>query len=577
LAGLVNEPAQKGTVIRRERRARIREKAQSAFGWHQLRPGQMEAVEAALSGRDVLAVLPTGYGKSAIYQLAGMLMDGPTIVVSPLISLQHDQIARIDEAPDAPPAVAINSTLGERALAEAWAALATGAVEFVFLSPEQLGNTEVVERLRALAPRLVVVDEAHCVSAWGHDFRPDYLRLGDVADAMQGATTIALTATGSAPVREEIIDALHMRSPVVVTRGFDRPNIRLVVERFESDSRKRAAVIEQLASLPKPGLLYVATRADTERYTTALAAQGLRVAAYTGGLRASRRAAVHQAFSAGELDVVVATNAFGMGIDKRDVRFVAHASVTDSVDDYYQEIGRAGRDGDPALALLFYRPEDLALRRFFAGRTPDAETLHAMIDHLRGARVIARADLAAHLGISARRTTGLVELLGEAGIVRTSVRGIRYEYLGSTTDAVELAVQIAEQRERIDNSRIEMMRGFAETADCRRQYLLGYFGEQLPAPCGNCDVCLDDAGDAARLGLLMGGGVVVDDAAARTADEVAPRPLFPLQSRVRHTHWGDGVVMRNEEDRVTVYFDDEGYKTLSLQALRERDLLERIG
>jgi ATP-dependent DNA helicase RecQ len=176
------------------------------------------------------------------------------------------------------------------------------------------------------------------------------------------------------------------------------------------------------------------------------------------------------------------------------------------------------------------------------------------------------------LGISARRTTGLVAVLSAAGVVRSSPRGIRYVYNGSAEAAVNLAIQIGDQRERIDNSRIEMMRGYAETADCRRQYLLGYFGEQLAVPCGNCDVCLDDARDVARAG-----GALVDATFATPVAETPARPAFPLQSRVRHTRWGDGVVMRNEADRVTVFFDDEGYKTLSLRALRERDLLERIG
>jgi ATP-dependent DNA helicase RecQ len=420
----------------------------------------------------------------------------------------------------------------------------------------------------------VVVDEAHCVSSWGHDFRPDYLRLGELIDAMEGASTIALTATGSAPVREEIVDGLHLHNPCLITRGFDRPNLRLEVERTESDHDKRDAVLERVRSLSMPGLLYVPTRADTEWYAQQLSASGLHAEPYSSALGSTRRTEVHTAFSAGELDVVVATSAFGMGINKADVRFVVHAAVTDSVDDYYQEIGRAGRDGDPALAVLFYRPEDLGLRRFFAGRTPDLDDLALVVKALDHRRRVARTALAREVGYSSRRLGALLGLLQESGVVSSNAHGVRLIFLGTVDAAVARAVDVSDQGSRIDNSRIEMMRGFAETSGCRRQYLLGYFGEQLALPCGNCDVCTDtaDAADAARKTDSVDG-----TAAGPFTVSIAPLPpAFPLESRVRHSLWGDGVVMRNEPDRMTVFFDDEGYKTLSLRAIVARGLLRRI-
>ena len=538
--------------------------AAAVFGWSELRPGQFQAVEAAVAGTDVLAVLPTGYGKSAIYQLAGMLVDGPTVVISPLISLQADQVARINRTLGAPRAVAINSAIGDREIEKAWESLVAGAAEFIFLSPEQLANDDVLGRLKRLLPRLVVVDEAHCVSSWGHDFRPDYLRLGPIIDSLSGATVIALTATGSSPVRQEIIDSLHLSEPLLVTRGFDRPNLRLEVELWESDAAKRGAVIEKVCGLPLPGLLYVATRADTDRYAEALAERGVRAAAYSGGLTPTRRARVHEAFTAGDVDVVVATSAFGMGIDKPNVRFVVHASVTYSVDDYYQEMGRAGRDGQPALVALFYRREDLGLRRFFAATAPSVDSVTALVSRLEDAGVVNAAQLASDLGMSPRKVTALLSLLMEADVIRTSARGVRLARSVSVQQAVERGAATADQRERIDNSRIEMIRGYAETGGCRRQYLLGYFGEQSPDACGNCDACSEDEQDQ-RL-----------QSEGEGADESETDGPFPLQSRVRHRSWGDGVVMRNEDDRVTVFFEDEGYKVLSLSAVRARKLLRAI-
>ncbi|WP_210505593.1 RecQ family ATP-dependent DNA helicase [Naasia sp. SYSU D00057] len=540
---------------------RIRTTAE-LFGWSELRPGIGEAVQSLLDGSDVLAVFPTGYGKSAVYKVAGALLPGPTVVVSPLIALQTDQVAGIEAEADAPDAVAINSAQSDSANESAWEELAAGRAEYVFLSPEQLANEEVVDRLAKLGPGLFVVDEAHCVSAWGHDFRPDYLRLGAAAEAVGRPLILALTATGSAPVREEIVDRLGMRDPVVLTRGYDRPNIRLEVVRHSEERGQRAAVLEQLTALPKPGLLYVATRRATEEYAEELSAAELRAAAYHGGLGAKARRELHEAFRDDEYDVVVATSAFGMGIDKPNVRFVVHAAIPGSVDDYYQELGRAGRDGEEARATLHYRAEDLGLRRFFAGGKPDRAKLGAVHAALVAAgRTVELKALAKETGLTARRVADVVNLLTEAGAVRAIGDGVRAVRGVTTEEAVERSVEQAAQRERIDESRVAMVRQYAETTACRRQFLLGYFGERLEEPCGNCDTCT--SGTAYEQQELTG----VED-----ADDVP----YPVEAAVRHREWGDGTVMSVEEDRITVFFESEGYRVLSLAAVADHDLLERV-
>src|SRR5439155_21004151 len=245
--------------------------------------------------------------------------------------------------------------------------LAEGELEFLFLSPEQFSKEEVLADVTAARPSLFVVDEAHCISEWGHDFRPDYLKLGAVAEAVGGPPILALTATASPPVREEIVRRLRMRSPEVIVRGFDRPGIWLGVERFHTEHAKRQALLEQVAAEPKPGIVYAATRRMAEQLAEELGEHGMSALAYHAGMKRRERIEAQGAFMGDELDVVVATTAFGMGVDKPNVRFVFHSEPADSVDSYYQEIGRGGRDGEPARALLFFRAEDLGLRRFFAG------------------------------------------------------------------------------------------------------------------------------------------------------------------------------------------------------------------
>jgi len=539
--------------------SRIQEVARESFGWEQLRPGLAEAMEVLLGGGDVLAIMPTGYGKSSLYQVTGTILDGVTIVVSPLISLQEDQVRALGEARDVPRAVAINSSAGQRERERDWEALESGEAGFAFLAPEQLANPEVRDRLRAVDVSLFAVDEAHCVSSWGHDFRPDYLLLGDVIDELGHPPVVAMTATGAPPVRAEIGERLGLRTPRLFATGFDRPNLRLEVVRHEEDAAKRAAVVEQIRGLEGAGLVYVATRKDAELYADEIEEAGIPAAAYHAGLRRAERDDVYERFMDGRARVVTATSAFGMGIDKHDVRLVVHASVTDSLDSYYQEAGRAGRDGEPARVTLHYRPEDFALTKFFSGGGPDADELARVFGAIACEPGITRADLAERVDISVRSLGRLLGLLRDADVLSGSDDDLRAADV-APGDAAAKAVAEADSRQRIEHSRAQLMQEYAETGMCRRQFLLGYFGEELPEPCGNCDTC--SSGSAQRW----------------AAEHDATREdLFPLAARVRHETWGAGVVMHTEADRLTVFFDDAGYKVLSLSAVTDGGLLEVVG
>ncbi|RDV11258.1 ATP-dependent DNA helicase RecQ [Arthrobacter sp. RT-1] len=547
--------------------------AASSFSLPDLRDGQLAGISALAGGRDVLAVMPTGYGKSAIYQVAAQHLHNetgrPAVVVSPLIALQEDQQDGLAGDLGDQAAVTINSSHSDSEVEAAWQAVESGEATFVFLAPEQLAKQDTVDRIAALDITLFVVDEAHCVSSWGHDFRPDYLSLGNVRERLGNPPVAALTATASPPVRDEIVERLGMEDPLVLVRGFDRPNISLDVVRHQEDRGKRKAVLAQVAGLAGDGhgLLYAATRKDTEKYAAKLAAEGLRTEAYHAGRSAGDRERIHEQFLDDALDVVVATTAFGMGIDKPNVRFVVHADIPESLDAYYQEIGRAGRDGQPAAAVLHYRAEDLGLRKFFSTSSPDPDRLLAVLKVLKAAGApTPKSSLAELAGFPVRRVTGLVNQLEEAGAVITGKRGIRLASKAKLPALVERAVELAEARQRVEQSRLTMMRAYAETDGCRRQFLLGYFGEDLPEPCGNCDGCADAAARDVQPGDKAhdGGG-----AASAAADEP-----FPLQSAVVHKEWGPGLVMRHEDDVITVLFEQEGYKTLSRTAVVEHELLK---
>ncbi|MEU1040974.1 RecQ family ATP-dependent DNA helicase [Streptomyces sp. NPDC005907] len=538
---------------------RLRKTASEVFGWDTLLPEQLTAMEWVMEGRDAFVVMPTGAGKSAVYQVPSVLLDGPVVVVSPLLALQRDQIAGLPDGERAPGAVAVNSDLGVAQTEAAWESVVRGEARLLYLSPEQLAREDVLERLAGTRPALFVVDEAQCVSSWGHDFRPDYLRLAHAARRVGRPPVLALTATAAPPVRKDIVERLGMDHPRVVVAGFDRPNIRLEARRFRSEEDRRRTVVERAAAEPKPGIVYAATRRDTEYYAGELAALGLAAEAYHAGLRASERSRVHDAFLSGEADVIVATSAFGMGIDKEDVRFVLHASLPGSLDAYYQEIGRGGRDGGPALAVLHYRPEDTGMQAYFAARSPSRDVLSEVAEavHERRADPADVEELRQETGLTRNRVTAAVNLLEEAGAVTTGAAGeIVPAQATSPDDAVDQAARTAEAHRRTDRSRVDMARSYAETTGCRRYLLLGYFGEAYEAPCGNCDVCEarddDEPGEESR------------SAHPAVAD-------FPVGTDVRHGEWGDGTVLSEDGDRITVLFDQAGYRTLSLEAVAGRD------
>lgn len=519
----------------------------TTFGWEGLKPYQLDAITSLIEGRDVLAVMSTGSGKSALYQVPALRLDGLVAVISPLIALQYDQVTALQHT-DAPAAVTLNSRQKAAETRQAWQALEAGNAGYLYLGPEQLTKPEVLKRLAAVRISVVAVDEAHCISAWGHDFRPDYLRIPDALDQLGRPPTVALTATASPLLRDEISERLRLRDPKKVVGGFDRPNIELDVRHVVDDDTKRRAVVEAVSELDGPGLVYCATRKDTELYADELRHRGVSARAYHAGLRSAERDEIHQRFHDDELPVVVATSAFGMGIDKPNVRFVVHASVPDTVDSYYQQIGRAGRDGDPAQAVLFYRPEDLGLGTLFATTHLDEDLVRRIVSTLRPGAPLKLARLRDKLDVRGRALTRTINLLEKADVITMGRSGVRTDG-ADPDDAVRRAGEAAASAERVDRTRVDMLRAYAETLRCRRQHLLAYFGDHLDGPCGNCDRC--------------------------HADEPLPHgeSAVPVQTNVDHREWGSGVVLDGDDDRITVLFDDYGYRTLSVQAVREHDLL----